>query len=76
MKLAKPEPDQTSQETITTHTSTDRVPIWFSKISDDVFYRLIEQLTLALCTFASHDSRWILWEIINLIVKFISFSED
>ena len=74
LKLVKPQLNEGSQEAITIFTNSDCVPVYFFGISDDDFYRLIEQLASALYTFASHGSGWILLEIKNLFVKFLSFS--
>ena len=70
LKLVKPRLNEGSQEAITIFTNSDCVPVYFFGISDDDFYRLIEQLASALYTFASHGSGLILVEIKNLFVSF------
>ena len=62
LKLVKPKFDQVSQETITKYTTTDCPPVYFFGISSDDFYGLIENLTVALCTFASHVRGGFCWK--------------
>ena len=75
LKLVKPRLNEGSQEANTIFTTTVTVfQFTFFGISDDDYYRLIEQLASALYTFASHGSGWILKEIKNLFEKLVSFS--
>ena len=62
LKQVKPRLSEGLQEAITVFNNSDCVPVHFFGISDDDFYRLIEQLASVFYTFALHGSGWILLE--------------
>ena len=74
LKLVKLRLNEGSQKAILIFTNRDCVSVYFFGISEDDFYRLIEQLASALYNFASHGSGWYLLEIKNSTAKFVSFS--
>ena len=74
LKLVKPKLNETSEDTLTIFISSDRVPVYFFGITDEDYYRLMEQLTTRLFSFATHGSGWVLLEIKSFILKFSSFS--
>ena len=56
LKLVKPKLNETSEGTLTLFINSDCVPVYYFGITDEDYYRLMEQLTIRLFSFALHGS--------------------